>query len=461
MNIIIIGCGKVGAALAMTLAKESHNIAVIDTEKNAVNFTASRADVIGVEGNGVSVSVQREAGIDRADVVIASTGSDEVNLLCCLIARKSNRTVKTIARVRNPIYLDEVSFFKEELGLTRVINPERAAAREIARLLRFPSAMKIDTLSGGMVELLKFKIAPDSPIKDKRIMDIAQNVHSEVLICAIERDNEVIIPNGSTMLLEGDRVSFIASPKNAAAFFHAIKIETHAVKDTLIIGGGRVGYYLAQRLLPVGIDVKIIEKDRKRCTELDELLKGATIINGDGTEETVVMEEGIETAESVVALTNIDEENILLSLFAKKHNEKAKIVTKVNRMMFDSIVEEIELGTIIHTMSIVADNVAATVRAMQNSMGRSRVESLVNILDGKAEALEFVIREPSEATDKPLQQMKLKKNLLVACIMRRKEIIYPRGGDEIKVGDKVVIVTGHQGLNDITDILQSTGGRES
>jgi trk system potassium uptake protein TrkA len=225
-----------------------------------------------------------------------------VNLLCCLIARKSNRKVKTIARVRNPIYLDEVSFFKEELGLTRVINPERAAAREIARLLRFPSAMKIDTLSGGMVELLKFKIAHDSPIKDKRIMDIAQNVHSEVLICAIERDNEVIIPNGSTMLLEGDRVSFIASPQNAAAFFHAIKIETHAVKDTLIIGGGRVGYYLAQRLLPVGIDEKIIEKDRKRCTELDELLKGATIINGDGTEETVVMEEGIETAESVVAL---------------------------------------------------------------------------------------------------------------------------------------------------------------
>lgn len=461
MNIIIIGCGKVGAVLAMTLTKEEHDVSVVDTDIDALKYTAGKADVIGVEGNGASLAVLNEAGIDKADVMIATTGSDEVNLLCCLIARKSNRNVKTIARVRNPIYLDEISFFKEELGLTRVINPERAAAREIARTLRFRSAMKIDTLAGGMVELLKFKITADSPIKDKRIMDLSQDIHTEVLICAIERGDDLIIPNGSTMLLEDDRVSFIASPKNAAAFFRAIKTDTHAVKDALIIGGGRIGFYLAQRLLSTGIEVKIIERDKKRCVELDSLLKDVTVINGDGTEETVVMEEGIETAEAVVALTNIDEENILLSLFAKKHNEKAKIVTKVNRMMFDSIVEEIELGTIIHTMSIVADNVAATVRAIQNSVGRSRVESLVNILDGKAEALEFIISEPSEATDRPLQQMKLKKNLVVACIMRKKDIIYPRGADEIKVGDRVVIVTSHQGLDDITDILLSSGGKES
>ncbi len=445
----------------MTLTKEEQDVCVIDTDMEALKYTASKADVIGVEGNGASLSVQNEAGISKADMMIATTGSDEVNLLCCLIARKSNKNIKTIARVRNPIYLDEIGFFKEELGLTRVINPERAAAREIARTLRFPSAMKIDTLAGGLVELLKFKITTDSPLRDKKIMDLSQDIHTAILICAIERGEDVIIPNGSTRLLEGDRVSFIASPRNAAAFFRTIKTETHAVKNALIIGGGRIGFYLAQRLLSSGIEIKIVEKDKKRCIELDALLKDVTVINGDGTEETIIMEEGLESSESVVALTNIDEENILLSLFAKKHNSKAKIVTKVNRMMFDSILEEIDLGTIIHTMSIVADNVAATVRSIQNSLGRSSVESLVNILEGKAEALEFIIREPSEATDRPLQSMLLKRNLIVACIMRKKDVIYPRGGDQIKVGDRVVVVTTHQGLNDITDILYTNGGKES
>ncbi|MCR5236819.1 MAG: Trk system potassium transporter TrkA [Lachnospiraceae bacterium] len=454
MNIIIVGCGKVGAALVMTLSKEKHNISVIDTDPNVIDQIASSADIIGVTGNGASLGVQNEAGIRTAEVLIATTESDELNMLCCLIAKKSNKDIKTIVRVRNPIYLDEVSFFREELGLTMVINPELAAAREIARILRFPSAMKIDTLSGGRVDILKFRIGENSPLSEKKIMDLSQDIRNSVQICAVEREDDVIIPNGSTVLKVGDRVSFIASPLNATNFFNAIHIETNSVKDAMIIGGGKLSYYLGRELLDTGIEVKIIEKKRSRCMELEESLPGATIINGDGTEETVIMEEGLENAQSIVALTNIDEENILLSLYAKKHNSKAKIVTKVNRMMFDSIVEEIDIGTILHSRSVVADVVTATVRAMRNSKGRSKVETLVNILDGKAEALEFIIREPSEVTDVTLQDLKLKDNLVVACIRRRNNIMYPRGGNKIMVGDRVVVVTTHQGLNDITDILK-------
>ncbi len=455
MNIIIVGCGKVGAALVMTLSKENHNVSIIDTDPDVVNQLAGTADIIGVTGNGASLNVQKEAGIRTAEILIATTESDEVNLRCCLIAKKSNKNIKTIVRVRNPIYLDEVTFFREELGLTMVINPERAAAREISRILRLPSAMKIDTLSGGRVDILKFKMEGNSILSGKKIMDLPQEIRNSVQICAVERGDVVMIPNGSTVLIEGDRVSFIASPLNAANFFKAMNIETNAVKDTMIIGGGKLAYYLGRELIDTGIAVKIIERDRNRCLELEEALgNAAIIINGDGTEETVVMEEGLDRVQSVAALTNIDEENILLALYAKKHNSKAKIITKVNRIMFDSIAEEIEIGTIVHTRSIVADIVTANVRAMQNSKGRSKVETLVNILDGKAEALEFVIREASEVTDVPLQDLQLKDNLIVACIRRRNNIMYPRGANKIMVGDRVVIVTTHQGLNDITDILR-------
>ena len=454
MNIVIVGCGKVGAALVMTLSKENHNISIIDTDQDVVDQLATAADIIGVTGNGASLIVQQEAGIQMAEVLIATTESDEINMLCCLIAKKSNKNIKTIVRVRNPIYLDEVSFFREELGLTMVINPERAAAREIARILRFPSAMKIDTLSGGRVDILKFRMDENSILAGKKIMELPQEIRNSVQICAIEREDEVIIPNGSTVLTKGDRVSFIASPLNATNFFKAIHIETNAVKDTMIIGGGKLAYYLGRELIDTGIAVKIIEKDRARCLELEETLgEAATIINGDGTDETVVLEEGLERAQSVAALTNIDEENILLALYAKKHNSRAKIITKVNRIMFDAIVEEIDIGTLVHARSIVADIVTATVRAMQNSQGRSQVETLVNILDGKAEALEFVIREASEVTDIPLQELHLRDDLIVACIRRRNNIMYPRGASKITVGDRVVIVTTHQGLNDITDIL--------
>ncbi|MCR5773974.1 MAG: Trk system potassium transporter TrkA [Lachnospiraceae bacterium] len=454
MNIIIVGCGKVGTALAISLAKDNHNITVIDLNRELIDQLSNTVDVIGVEGNGASLKVQKEADIVNTELLISTTGSDEVNMLCCLIAKKSNKEIKTIVRMRNPIYLDEVGFFREELGITMVVNPERAAAREIARILRVPTAINIATLSGGRVELLKIRLEKDSPLVGEKIMDMSPNIRNSIQICSVERGDDVIIANGSTVFEEGDRISFLASPLNASRFFETIGVASNAVKDAMIIGGSKLAFYLAKELLDTGIEVKIIEKKRERCVELDEDLQKATVIHGDGTDENIIMEEGLAKAQSIVALTNIDEENILLSLYAKKHNSKAKIITKVNRIMFDSIVNELDIGTIVHTRSIVAEIVNANVRAMQNSKGRSKVETLVNILDGKAEALEFVIREQSEVTDVPLQQLKLKDDLIVACIRRRNNIIYPRGGSAIQVGDKVVVVTTHSGLNDITDILR-------
>ena len=453
MNIIIVGCGKIGAALTKALNDEEHDIAVIDIDGATVKSVANNADVIGVEGNGASIQTQREAGIGKADLLIATAGSDEVNILCCMIAKKANKDISTIARVRNPVYREEINYFKEELGLSMVLNPELLAAREIARLLRFPYAMKIDTLLRDRIEILKHRIKEGSPLADIRVMDVNRKLGSDVLICTIEREGEVFIPNGASMLFADDVISFVTSPEDATKFFRSIKEDTHQVKDTIIAGGGKISYYLAQQLLALGIGTKIIEIDPKRCEILDEALSAATIICGDGTDQELLLEEGVEYTESVVTLTNIDEENILLALYAKKMNPNVKCITKVNRVVFDEIMEDIDLGTIMHTKSIVADRVTSFVRAMQNSMG-SNVETLVHIIDEKAEALEFKVTGNSAVTGKPLSELDLKDELIIAAINRGKTIKFPKGQDEISPGDRVIVVTTHMGLNDLDDILK-------
>ncbi len=453
MNIIVVGCGKIGSALTKALSEESHNISVIDIDETTVKSVANSIDVIGVEGNGASIQTQKEAGIVNANLLIATAGSDEVNILCCMIAKKANKNISTIARVRNPVYRDEIAYFKEELGLSMVLNPELLAAREIARLLRFPYAMKIDTLLRDRIEILRHRIKEDSPLADIRVMDVNRKLGTDVLICTIERDGEVFIPNGASMLFVDDMISFVASPEDATRFFRSIKEDTHQVKDTIIAGGGKISFYLAQQLLTLGIGTKIIEMDHKRCEELDESLSGATIICGDGTDQELLLEEGIEYTEAVVPLTNIDEENILLALYAKKMNPDVKCITKVNRVVFDDLLEDIDLGTIMHTKSIVADRVTSFARAMQNSMG-SNVETLVHISDEKAEALEFKVTASSEVTGKPLSELDLKDDLLIAAINRGKTIMFPKGQDEIYPGDRVLVVTTHKGLNDLNDILK-------
>ena len=456
MNIIIAGCGKVGRALAEQLSREKHDITVIDRKPEAIQQITNIADVRGVVGNGASFEIQMDAGIDTADLMIAVTDADEVNLLCCLIAKKAGGC-QTIARVRNPVYHHEIHHIKDELGLSMVINPEWAAAMEMARLLRFPSAIDIDTFANGRIELLRFQLEEQNPLCNNKIKDLHMLSRCEVLICIVERGNEVLIPSGEVELKAGDMISVVASPVNASRFFKTIGIETNQVKNTMIIGGGKISFYLAKRLLEMGIQVKIIEKDRDACERLCEILPKAMIINGDGTDRELLAEEGLAKAEGFAALTNMDEENVMLALYAKSMS-KAKKITKINRNTFDTIIGSLNIGSLIYPKHITSETILQYVRAMQNSIG-SNVETLYRLVDGNAEALEFVIKGKSEVTDIPLQELQLKPHILVCAINRKGKIIIPKGQDCIQEGDSVVIITTDCGAyKDIRDIMKKISG---
>lgn len=450
MQIIIVGCGKVGMTLAEQLSKEGHDITVLDIKAEAVQHASTMFDVQGIVGNGASVNIQMDARIDKADLLIAVTHSDELNLLCCLIAKKAGN-VHTIARVRNPIYSKESGFIKEGLGLSMIINPEHAAAEEIARLLRFPSVIEIDTFAKGRIELLSFRIQKGSILDGFRVQDIPEKLRTDVLICSVERGDKVTIPSGNFVMQTGDVISFIATPKTSTQFFNKIGVETNQVKDAMLIGGGEICYYLADMLLRMGIHVKIIEHKKERCEELSELLPQAMIIYGDGTDKELLMEEGLGSAESFVALTDIDEQNILLGLHAKNQTT-GKLVTKINRIAFDEIINNLDLGSIIYPKYITAEYILQYVRAMQNSIG-SNIETLYKLCDSKIEALEFYIKDDAPVINTPLEKLQLKPNLLICCINHKNEIKIPRGQDKICTGDTVVVVTTQTGLKDIKDIL--------
>lgn len=451
MEIIIIGCGKVGLTLAEQLGKEDHNLVLVDTSADRIQTISEDVDALKLVGNGSSIKTQVEAGVRTADILIAVTGSDELNLLCCLIAKKAGHC-HTIARVRNPVYSDEINFIKEQLGISMIINPELAAAMEISRILRFPSAIKIDTFAKGKIELLKFKIKPEHHLNGLSVMDLDTQLRCDFLVCGVERGETVVIPDGNFKLQDDDKVSILATSRNSAEFFRNIGFKTHQVKTSMIVGGGTIAYYLAKQLTAMHIKVKIVERDKKRCEQLTELLEETLIINGDGADKRLLLEEGLMNAESFVTLTNMDEENVLLALFARD-NSNAKLVTKVNRIAFDELISKLDVGSVIYPKYITADYILQYVRAMQNSIG-SNVETLYHILDNKAEALEFKIQEESPATGVPLMELELKSNLLIGCINRKGQIHIPKGQDSIQVGDTVVVVTTQKGLHDIRDILK-------
>lgn len=451
MNTIIIGCGKVGQKLVEKLCQEDNqNITVVDTNDKLVGNIVNQYDVMGVVGNGANIEVLKEAGIEDADILIAVTGSDEINLLCCLVAKKTG-DCQTVARVGTPEYAKSIQLIKDDLGLAMVINPELTAANEMARILRFPSAIEIDTFAKGRVEILKFKVSADSPIASMKVSEVNSKFKADILICGVERGEEAFIPGGNFVIESGDKVSIVAAPLEGSAFFKKIGIKTNRVKDTIIVGCGETAYYLANILLHRGIKVKLIEKDYARCEELCVALPKATVINADGTERSVLEEEGIENCESFVALTNIDEENIMLSLFAK-NAMNGKVITKVNRVSYDDIISGLDLDSIIYPKDITAEYIVRFVRAKENSIDYD-IETMHLILDGKAEALEFVIREDSPVANVSLEELPIKNNVLVACINRNGKIIIPRGNDMIRPGDTVIVVTSIKGFKDASDIL--------
>ena len=451
MNIIIVGCGKVGSTLTEQLSKEDNSICVIDQNPDVVHYLTSEYDVMGMVGNGSSYSVLAEAGIEDADLLIAVTESDELNLLCCVIARKAGKC-QTIARVRNPVYSEERKFLQQELGLSMIINPEFTAAVEISHLLCFPNALGIDTFSRGRAEMLRFRIPQDSILHNLALKDFSSTFRCDVLICAVDRDNQVYIPSGDFVLKSGDIISIISARQNAVEFFRKIRIKTTQVKNTMIIGGGKIAIYLTKILTKLGISVKIIEQDLKRCEILSEALPDATIIHGDGSKENVLMEERIDQMDSFIAMTNFDEENILLSLFAKK-KVRSKVVTKINRLQLNEVIHNLDLDSVVYPKHLTAHRILQYVRATKNSIG-SNVQTLYRMYDDRVEALEFNIHANPRLTGIPLAKLNLKSDLLICCITRDDKVIIPGGQDKILPGDTVIVVTTRLGLQDAQDIIQ-------
>lgn len=451
LNIIIVGIGKVGGTLVEQLSKEGNDITIIDKNSEAVQAMSGLYDVMGVVGNGASYSVQMEAGIENCDLFIAVTESDELNLLCCTVAKRVS-DCSAIARVRTPDYSKEVEYLREKLGLTMIINPDLESAKEVARILYLPATLEVNSFAHGQAEMIKFKIPEGNILANLPISQLGKAISHKVLICAVERDGEVYIPSGNFVLEEGDIISYVANRKVAKQFLNALGFNTRQVKNTMIIGGGTSAQYLADKLIHSGVSVKIIERDKARCEELSLLLPKAIIINGDGTDEELLKEEGIQSAESFVPLTGIDEENIMLTLFARQVSN-AKVVTKINHITFKDVINNLDLGSVIYPRYITSEAIIAYARAKKNSLG-SNIETLYHLFDSRVEAIEFRVRNTSKVTNTPLMELALKKNLLITFINRNGSIIIPSGQDCIKVGDTVMIVTTHTGFNDILDILE-------
>ena len=450
MRIVIVGCGKVGTSIASQLNAEGHDIVVVDIDRNAVQNLSNSLDIMGIEGNGASYEVLAEAGAEKADLVIAAAALDEVNLYTCLMA-KAAVTTHTIARVRNTQYAADIHRIKDTLGLSMSINPELTAAKEMSRLLRFSGALEIDTFSRGSVELIKVALPEDSSIANKKISQI-DILKGKVRICLVERDNEVFIPNGDFVLLGGDRISVASKADVAAKFFKRISVSIGKSRDVILLGGGKISFYLAKNLIASGANVKIIEKNPDRCWELTNILPEAVVIQGDCMDQALLLSEGIEHADGVAALMDYDEENILISLYIQSVS-KAKVITKVNNTSFDSILHGLKIKTIIHPKNLTGEYIASYIRAMQNSLG-SNVETLYKLNDDAVEALEFRVRSTSRVTGIPLQKLNLKDNLQVISINRHGKIILPQGSDKIMCDDTVVVITKHKGLSDLDDILK-------
>ena len=451
LKIIIVGCGKVGANLVDQLSKEGHDITVIDKKAEKIQDITNTYDVMGLVGNGASYSTQMEAGIEETDLIIAVTDSDELNLLCCTVAKRVGKCA-AIARVRTPDYSEETGYLREQLGLALIINPELEAAREVARILYLPTALEVNSFAHGQAELVKFKVPEGNLLNGLSLAYLGKNITNDILICAVERNGEVYMPNGDFVLQSGDVVSFVSERHIARDFLKQIGLATRQVKDTMIIGASKAAYYLAKELLNMGISVKIIEKEKENCESLRVKLPKAIIINGDGTDPDILKEEGIETVQSFIPLTGIDEENIMLTLYAKQVS-KAKVVTKINRVNYKQVINNLDLGSLVYPKYITSEAIIAYVRAKKNSMG-SNIETLYHMFDSRVEAIEFIVEENSKVSGVPIKDLKLKKDVLISFINHNGHIIIPTGNDEIEDGDTVMIVTKNTGFTGIDDIVR-------
>lgn len=450
MKIVIIGSGKVGSNLSQSLSKEGHDITIIDCNAEALQKIQNTQDVMCIVGNGADVDTLLEASVEKTGLLIATTHHDELNILCCLIAKRLGAN-KTISRVRTPIYYKQIDLIKDDLHLSMVINPEYTTANEILRVLLFSPAVKLEVLAKGRFELVEYKLTENSNITGKSLAEIYKHTKIKCLICTVERDNQIYIPSGDFVLQANDKINISASHKELEKFFKSLGSTKTKVKNVMIVGGGRICYYLTKQLIPLGIRVKIFEINLDKCKELAEKFPKATIIHGDGTDQELLMEEGLNEVDAFVSLTGIDEENIVMSLYAK-NNSNAKVITKINRDSYHEITSQLGLDCVLAPKNLTVSSILSYVRSLDNT--NSNIEALYHIVGNKAEAIEFRIKNDIPClVGIPLKDVVLKKNILIGGIIRKREPIIPNGNTCIQIGDTVIIICKDYHFSDITDIL--------
>lgn len=449
MKIIIVGNGKVGRSLTKQLAGEGHDVVVIDKNPKVVEDVINDFDVMGICGNGASCDIQKQAAVNKADLLIAATQTDELNILCCMIAKKLGGR-HSIARVRTPEYSRQLDFMQKKFGISMLVNPEFEAANEISRILRFPSAIKIEPFANGRVELAEIAIGGDNGLIGKPVHIIHEKYRVRVLVCAVKRGDEAIIPNGDFIIKKGDRIYVTASRPELVSFMKALELYRSRTRRVMIAGGGKVGYYLAKQLVDSGRKVKILEENEARALELSEALPKAEVICGDATEHELMQEQGLAQQDAFVALMGHDEENAIISMYAMSQ-KVSKVITKASRISTD-VLSSIGLDTVISAKELATDRILSYVRALHNSEGTA-VRTLYRIVDGKAEALEFSVPSDFEHNGTTFRELRLKKNIIIACIIRRNKIIFPGGNDCLEAGDTIIVVSSIERLRALDDMI--------
>lgn len=450
MHIIIVGLGKLGMTMTKQLVNEGHSVSVVDTNNDKLTKAVDAYDVMGVWGNGATVETLEEAGASKAKLIIAATASDEMNILCCLIANRMG-TENTIARVRNPDYAEQMQFLRNELGLSMIVNPEYETANEISRIIRFPSAANLDSFARGKIEIARIRIHSDNMLCDMPIYDIRKKCKAKVIVCAVQRDEGVFIPSGNFVLRCDDTISITGTRSELSHFMKQTGVYKQKVKNVMIIGGGRIAYYLSKLLSDTGRNIKLIEQNQDRCYQLSDMLPDITVIHGDGTDQDLLDEQGLEYQDALVSLTGIDEENIIVSMYAESKGIN-KVITKVNRHSY-SILNDIGLETVVSPQIVAGNLVTRYVRALHNSAGNSQIQTLYKLVGGKVEAVEFIVPENAGYENIPFKDLQFLPNLIIGCIIRNGKIIFPGGDDVMKADDHIIVVTAGRILEDIHDIF--------
>lgn len=450
MYIIIVGLGKLGSTLTKQLSTEGHDIVVVDPDNSVVSSTVDAYDVMGICGNGATYEVLKEAGAAKAKLIIAATGSDELNILCCLFAKHMG-TENTIARVRNPDYAGQSQFLRNDLGISMTVNPEYETANEISRIIRFPSAANLDSFAGGRVEIARVRIHSDNPLCDMPIHEMRKKTKAKVIICAVQRNESVFIPSGDFVLHCDDVISITGTRAELSSFMKQTGVYKQKIKNVMIVGGGRIAYYLAKLLSDTGRNIKLIELKDERCRHMSDMLDDVTVIHGDGTDQDILEEQCIDGQDALIALTGIDEENIIVSMYAESKGVN-KVITKVNRHSY-SILNDIGLETVVSPQIVAGNLVTRYVRALHNSAGNSQIQTLYKLVGGKVEAAEFIVPEDAGYLNIPFKELELMPNLLIGCIIRKGKIIFPGGDDVMKANDSVIVVTAGRIIEDLHDIF--------